>query len=53
MTILLTGFEPNDDGLNASKILVESLATDIPKKLCSFEHLLHYEIIPPDTNKLS
>lgn len=49
MTILVTGFEPNDDGLNASKILVESFATDIPQKLSPFDHLLHYEIMPPDT----
>ena len=52
MTILLTGFEPNDNGLNASKILVQSLATDFPKSINRFSNLVHYEIMPPDTNKL-
>ncbi|MES2366465.1 MAG: hypothetical protein V4563_11330 [Pseudomonadota bacterium] len=30
MAILVTGFEPNDDGLNASKVLVESLLPPLP-----------------------
>lgn len=52
MTILITGFEPNDDGLNASKILVESLRDEPPENLSSIRELIHYEIIPPSSNKL-
>ena len=52
MTILITGFEPNDDGLNASKILVESLRDEPPENLSSICELVHYEIIPPSSNKL-
>ena len=46
MSILLTGFEPNDNGLNASQILVESFNNDLPKNLSSFAHLLHFPPLP-------
>ncbi len=52
MTILLTGFEANDNGLNASEILVESLAKDFPENIQFFANLIHFEILPCDTNKL-
>ena len=52
MTILVTGFEPNDDGLNASKILVESLRDEPPEGLSGIRELIYYEVIPPNTNKL-
>ena len=52
MTILLTGFEPNDRGLNASQILVESLAKDIPESMEEYSDLIHYEIMAGDTNKI-
>ena len=52
MTILVTGFEPNDDGLNASKILVESLRDDPPESLSGFRDLIHYAVIPANTNQI-
>ena len=33
MKVLITGFEPNDDGLNASQLLVKSLRDRPPQKL--------------------
>jgi pyroglutamyl-peptidase len=52
MTILVTGFEPNDDGLNASKILVESLSNEPPEGLSGIRELIHYVIIPPSSSQL-
>ena len=52
MTILVTGFEPNDDGLNASKILVESLRDEPPKGLSGIRELIQYEVIAPSSIKL-
>ena len=52
MGILVTGFEPNDDGLNASQILVESLRDEPPQSLSGVVHLLHYEVMPPSSAKL-
>lgn len=52
MNILVAGFEPNDDGVNASKILVESLRDDPPESLSGIRHLVHYEVIPSSTAKL-
>ncbi|MHB1174058.1 MAG: pyroglutamyl-peptidase I [Sulfuriferula sp.] len=50
--ILVTGFEPNDDGLNASKILVESLRDDPPDTLLSISQPVHYLILPSSTSQL-
>lgn len=52
MTILVTGFEPNDDGLNASKILIESLRDDLPESLLGIRELIHFVVMPPSTNQL-
>lgn len=52
MSILVTGFEPNDDGLNASKILVESLRDDPPESLLGIHELIHYRVMPPSTRQL-
>ncbi len=52
MNILVTGFEPNDDGLNASKILVESLRDEPPEGLSEVRESIHYEVMPPSSNKL-
>lgn len=52
MGILVTGFEPNDDGLNASKILVESLRDDPPEILSRLRELIHYAVMPPSSNQL-
>jgi len=52
MTILVTGFEPNDDGLNASKILLESLRDDPPESLSGMGERIQYAVIPPSTKQL-
>jgi pyroglutamyl-peptidase len=51
MVILLTGFEPNDSGVNASQILVESLAERPPPELERFGDV-RCEIMPGDTRRL-
>ncbi|MEM7649705.1 MAG: hypothetical protein AAF283_11020 [Cyanobacteria bacterium P01_A01_bin.70] len=52
MKILLTGFEPNDDGLNASEIVVRSLKDDPPTLLREYRHDIHCKIMPGDTHAL-
>lgn len=52
MTILVTGFEPNDDGLNASKILVESLRDDPPESLLGIREHVHFVVMPSSTTQL-
>ena len=52
MSILITGFEPNDDGLNASKILVESLRDDPPGGLLEIHGLLRFAVLPNSTRQL-
>ncbi|MEO6146780.1 MAG: hypothetical protein ABIT70_06960 [Sulfuriferula sp.] len=50
MSILVTGFEPNDDGLNASKILIESLRDDSPDSISSILEIVHFEVMQPSTD---
>lgn len=52
MKILITGFEPNDNGLNASKILVESLRADLSSLQESSNTEFFFEILPPDTESV-
>jgi pyroglutamyl-peptidase len=52
MTILVTGFEPIDDGLNASKVLVESLRDDPPEALQVIRDFVHFAVMPPSTRRL-
>jgi pyroglutamyl-peptidase len=52
MSILVTGFEPTDDGLNASKILIESMRDDLPEFISDIREILHFEVIPASTDKL-
>ena len=52
MTILVTGFEPNDAGLNASKILVESLRDDPPESLLGIRDLVRFAVMPPSSERL-
>ena len=52
MSILVTGFEPNDDGLNASKILIESMRDDLPEFISGIREILHFEVIQPSTDAL-
>jgi pyroglutamyl-peptidase len=51
--LLLTGFEPNDDGVNASQIVVESVATDLPQSCTSYGDRMRCAILPGDTNRLA
>ncbi|MEM8545375.1 MAG: hypothetical protein AAGF66_15455 [Cyanobacteria bacterium P01_H01_bin.119] len=50
--ILITGFEPNDNGLNASEILVLSLQDKLPDVLSGCPHTLNFKIMPGDTERL-
>ena len=52
MSILVTGFEPNDDGVNASGILVESIRDDPPESLSGIRELVHFEVMPSSTTRL-
>ena len=52
MSILVTGFEPNGDGLNASKILIESMRDDLPEFISGILEILHFEVIPASTDAL-
>ena len=47
MSILVTGFEPNDDGLNASKILIESVRDDLPESISGIREIMHFEVLRP------
>ncbi len=51
--ILVTGFEPNDDGLNASQAVVESLIGDVPVALRPFGDHLHLAVLPGNTHTVS
>ncbi|WP_394848076.1 hypothetical protein LZC95_11500 [Pendulispora brunnea] len=52
MTILLTGFESNDGGWNASERLVHSLCTEPPREIPWFAESVRCEIMPGDTHAL-
>lgn len=52
MTLLVTGFEPWDDGINASGELIRSLADDPPGELQAVAGYLRYEILPADSDRL-
>ena len=52
MKILLTGFEPNDDGLNASEILIRSLKTNPTPEIVDALDSLRFEVMPGNTNQL-
>lgn len=52
MKILLTGFEPNDDGLNASEILIRSLKANPTPEIIDELDSLRFEVMPGNTNQL-
>lgn len=52
MRVLLTGFEPNDNGLNASEIVVRSLRDHPPQVLSQHDQSMDFKILPGDTNRL-
>ena len=52
MKVLITGFEPNDNGLNASKVVVHSLKNNLPQILSQHSQSITFKILPGDTNRL-
>ncbi|MGB3638558.1 MAG: hypothetical protein WBA39_13425 [Rivularia sp. (in: cyanobacteria)] len=52
MKVLITGFKPNDDGLNTSELLVKSLRDRPPSKLSQYIDCIDFKIIPGNTNTL-
>ena len=52
MKILVTGFEPNDEGLNASELVVCSLRDHPPPLLRPWMHSLSFKIMPGNTTVL-
>ena len=52
MKVLVTGFEPNDDGINASQRVVESLRDDFSSGLHTLPAAFEFRIMPGNTNSL-
>ena len=52
MKVLLTGFEPNDDGLNASEIVITSLRDNPTKEVSQYINAIEFIILPGNTNQL-
>ena len=53
MKVLVTGFEPNGNGLNASKIVVGALQKNLPVELSQDGDQMYFQILPGDTHRLS
>lgn len=49
---LITGFESNDDGLNASELVVLSLRDHPTQELCQYIDEIDFKIMPGNTNIL-
>ena len=52
MRVLLTGSEPNDNGPNASEIVLFSLRDNLPQVLRQYSQVIDFKILPGDTNRL-
>lgn len=52
MRVLITGFEPNDDSLNASELVVVSLRDRPTPVLSQYIHNIDFRIMPGNTNML-
>ena len=52
MRVLITGFEPNDDGLNASELVVVSLRDHPTQELNQYIDDIDFRIMPGNTNIL-
>jgi pyroglutamyl-peptidase len=52
MRALITGFEPNDDGLNASELVVLSLRDNPTQELSQYIDDVDFRIMPGNTNIL-
>jgi pyroglutamyl-peptidase len=53
LSILVTGFEPHEEQINASQVLVESLRDNPPQELSETGCSMHYAILPADPVALS
>lgn len=52
MKVLITGFEPNDDGLNASELVITSLRDHPTPELSHHVDHIDFKIMPGNTNIL-
>ena len=52
MRVLITGFEPNDDGLNASELVVVSLRDNPTQEIRQYVDCIDFKILPGNTNTL-
>jgi pyroglutamyl-peptidase len=52
MRVLITGSEPNDDGLNASELVVVSLRDNPTPELSQYINCIDFKIMPGNTNIL-
>lgn len=52
MRVLITGFEPNDNGLNASELVVVSLRDNPTQEISQYIDEIEFQIIPGNTNIL-
>ena len=50
--VLITGFEPNDDTVNASELVVASLNENPPKEISRYLDSINFKILLGDTNSL-
>ncbi|MDB9529322.1 hypothetical protein PN498_25240 [Oscillatoria sp. CS-180] len=50
--VLVTGFKPNDDGLNASELVVNSLQNHLPELLRPYKDCLYFRVLPGNTHIL-
>ena len=52
MKVLITGFEPNDNTINASELVIASLKNNPPLEIDRYIDSLYFKILPGDTNSL-
>jgi pyroglutamyl-peptidase len=52
MRVLVTGFEPNDEGVNASELVVLSLRDNPTQELSQYIHYIDFKILPGNTSIL-
>ncbi len=52
MKVLITGFKPNDDSLNASELVVNSLRDCPPAKIDKYISFIDFKILPGNTKIL-
>ena len=52
MKVLITGFEPNDNTVNASELVVTSLSKNPPPEISNYIDSINFKVLPGDTNSL-